>query len=280
VASRVAGVAVSLALASALCGVARADKVSYFMGRLESSAFKIRFQAAYVLGLLRDARAIPSLVKALRDPHYAVRAASAVALGKLGGPLASVALLSVSGEPEPWVRAEVARALGLLGDREAWTRLVRLLGDPDFGVRLEAVRALGRLGEKGAVLALARLVEERGEEDEISAEARRALRALKPVIDLEEMLFLLRAGGDRHQRARAAVVLGELGDLRALPVLIDTLLDADAHVRGFAAHALGAFGDQRALEALRQLVERERDERVRFLASVSMNRLRSRLGVP
>jgi HEAT repeat protein len=272
--------AAALALTLALSGAARADRVAHFMGRLESSSFKVRFQAAYILGILRDPRAIPNLIKALRDPHYAVRAASAVALGKLGGPLAAVSLVTAIADAEPWVRAEVVRALGILKERDAWTKIVASLEDIDLGVRVEAVRSLGRMGEKGAVLALAGIIEKGLDDDELADEARRSLRKLASAVDIEEMIFLLKAGSDRHQRARAAVVLGELRDERAMPVLIEMLLDKEPYVRGQCALALGALGDRNALEALKQLVAREADQAVRRMADLSVARLRRKLSVP
>jgi len=59
--------------------------------------------------------------------------------------------------------------------------------------------------------------------------------------------------GPAHQRAMAAEVLGELGDIRAVNILIEKLNDPEMLVRGSSAVALGKIGDRRAIPALRQL---------------------------
>jgi hypothetical protein len=60
-------------------------------------------------------------------------------------------------------------------------------------------------------------------------------------------------------RVQAALVLGKLGDPRAVQPLIKALADQNKTVRGIAASALGHLGDQAAAEPLRGLLRRESD---------------------
>ena len=58
---------------------------------------------------------------------------------------------------------------------------------------------------------------------------------------------------------QAALVLGKLGDARAVQPLIKALGDQNKTVRGIAAPALGQLGDAAAVDPLRDLLRRESD---------------------
>jgi hypothetical protein len=76
--------------------------------------------------------------------------------------------------------------------------------------------------------------------------------------------------GNYKVRVQAALVLGKLGDPRAVPPLIKALGDANKTVRGIAASALGQLGDASAVEPLRELLRRESDSFVRGQAEKAM----------
>jgi hypothetical protein len=60
-------------------------------------------------------------------------------------------------------------------------------------------------------------------------------------------------------RVQAALVLGKVGDPRAVQPLIKALGDSNKTVRGIAASALGQLGDSAALDPLRELLRRDSD---------------------
>lgn len=70
----------------------------------------------------------------------------------------------------------------------------------------------------------------------------------------------------------AAVVLGNLGDPRAVPALERALDDADPLVRSHAAWALGRIGGHRASQALSAALQRESDPVVRQELVMALNR--------
>jgi hypothetical protein len=74
-------------------------------------SFKVRVEAAIVLGRLRQSRSVPALVAALRDGHPAVRAAAAQALGRIGSLVARDALASAEQDGSPLVRRMARAAL-------------------------------------------------------------------------------------------------------------------------------------------------------------------------
>jgi HEAT repeat protein len=64
---------------------ARADRIDSLCHSLTSDpSWRVRLQAAVVLGKLRDRRSVPSLLRALGDENETVRGLSAQVLGELG----------------------------------------------------------------------------------------------------------------------------------------------------------------------------------------------------
>ena len=76
--------------------------------------------------------------------------------------------------------------------------------------------------------------------------------------------------GNYKVRVQAALVLGKLGDPRAVPPLIKALGDQNKTVRGIAASALGQLGDASAVEPLRDLLRHESDPFVRGQAEKAL----------
>jgi HEAT repeats len=82
---------------------------------IEDSNYKVRVQAAIVLGKLGDVTAVPSLTKALDDPNKTVRAIAASALGQLGDGKAVEPLRALlQRETEPFVKGQAEKALASL----------------------------------------------------------------------------------------------------------------------------------------------------------------------
>jgi HEAT repeat protein len=72
-------------LAAVIAAPARADKVDDLARTLASDpSYKVRVQAALVLGKLGNKRAVPHLIKALKDSHATVRTVSCGASAKEG----------------------------------------------------------------------------------------------------------------------------------------------------------------------------------------------------
>jgi hypothetical protein len=79
---------------------------------LGDPSFKVRTQAALLLGKLGDKAGVAPLIGALSDENKTVRAMAAQSLGKLGGESAAVALKNLLGrEPDGFVRGQAEKAL-------------------------------------------------------------------------------------------------------------------------------------------------------------------------
>jgi hypothetical protein len=78
-------------------------------------SYKVRVDAALVLGRLRQTRSVPALIGALKDPNPAVRATAARSLGVIGSPIARDAVAKSLVDPVPLVRRMARDAMQQLG---------------------------------------------------------------------------------------------------------------------------------------------------------------------
>ena len=133
--------AVSLLVALAMSPVSasarsapRIDDVEHSL--LYDPSYKVRVDAALILGRLRQERSVTPLITALRDPQPAVRASAVRALGFIPTPRSREAATSSLHDPAPVVRHMARYALRQLGPAmDDATPLP--LGEP--GIRRRAV---------------------------------------------------------------------------------------------------------------------------------------------
>src|SRR5438876_769303 len=103
-------VAVLLVLVAARAGADKIDDLTRAL--MQDPSYKVRVQAALVLGKLSDRRAVPALVQALHDENETVRGAAASSLGRLGDRGAAGALMASStSDASEFVRGQARKAL-------------------------------------------------------------------------------------------------------------------------------------------------------------------------
>jgi HEAT repeat protein len=89
------------------------------------------------------------------------------------------------------------------------------------------------------------------------------------------------AAGAPHERWQAIEILGERGDVRAVPTLLRALADPRGTVRPcLAAQSLGRLGDTRALDALIEAAGQDGNEDLRLCAVKSLGLLRATRAIP
>ena len=206
----------------------------------------VRRAAAAALGRLQDLRAVEPLATALlTDEAAEVRQESAKALRRLGDTEAVSALIqSLREDEEEDVRAESATALGVLGDERAIQPLLEALEeDPSALVREAAAKALGLLRSSSA---LSELDTARTEDE--SQDVRHAAAGALNRYTLNELTDALLTAVSADDRATAAKILGERGNRRAIPALIEGMNDHEEIVRDAAREALEQFGTLVPLE--------------------------------
>jgi len=181
----------------------------------------VRRVAAASLARLQARRAIPALIRAVRDPDKKVREWARVALGHIG--VAAIpSLVAAMRQPDLHVKGwleevgQIAWVLVEMG-QPAVPPLLRALEDSSAHLRAGAISALGQLKDS---------------------------RALIPVISC------LRSDRAATVRWQAAIALGKMGDAAATTSLIAALRDPNARVRECAARALWALKDRRSVSSL------------------------------
>ncbi len=91
---------------------AAADKIDDLARTLmQDPSYKVRVQAALVLGKLGDRRATPALIQALKDENESVRGVAATSLGKLGDRSAAAALRDATKDSSEFVRSQAQHVL-------------------------------------------------------------------------------------------------------------------------------------------------------------------------
>jgi hypothetical protein len=95
----------------------RADKLDDLTRALMTDpSYKVRVQAALILGKLLDKRAVPALIQALKDENESVRGVAATSLGRIGDRSAANALLSATNDSSEFVRTQAKRALDVFAN--------------------------------------------------------------------------------------------------------------------------------------------------------------------
>jgi HEAT repeat protein len=205
----------------------------------------------------------------LASPNWQVRSSALVSLERLGDRKALPVIVRALKDSDPRVRAEAARALGALADPAATDPLVAALSDTSAEVRINATTSLGRLKSSSAVPVLASLLNDR--DPRVSLASAEALARMRDAAATRILVKSL-ADSDGRVRARAAHVLARVSadtpiDGAAGP-LAQALTDSDAVVRYYAVEALTSLGASAVpylIEILRAPRQADRDRAARVL---------------
>lgn len=204
----------------------------------------LRARAADVLGLRKDRSAVPALLDALKGEFYTARARAAVALGRIGERTAIPALLNTLKDPESDVRIAACLGLGFFKDPSTFDELANLLlDDPKIEVRQAAAKALGNTRDPAAIPFLMEALRDSYwwyERESAGGELLSAIENMGAAV-VEPLIEALR---DREGAVRrfAAILLGRIGDPRAIEPLGMALYDLHHEVGKAAAEALAQFG--------------------------------------
>lgn len=225
--------------------LARIPSASPELLKLLATAHPIlRARAADVLGLRRDKSAVPALLDALAGEFYTVRARAAIALGKIGDKRAVEPLFRALKDPEDDVRIGACLGLGSFKDPSTFDEITEvLLDDPKIEVRQAAARALGNTRHPAAIPFLLEALRDPYWWYEREAAAGDLLTAIEKMGDaaVEPLIEALK---DKEGAVRkfAAILLGRMGDPRAIEPLGMALYDLHHDVGKASAEALVNFG--------------------------------------
>jgi HEAT repeat protein len=222
----------------------------------------------------RDRTAAPALMDALRGEFYTVRARAATALANIGDLEFIEVLLPALTDREAEVRIAAVLALGKYRESSTFDAMSNLLlDDPIIEVRQAAARALGNTKHPDAVFFLMQALRDGFWWYEREQAAIDLLKAIE-MIGVPAVDPLIEALGDREGTVRkfAALVLGKIGDVRAIEELGMTLYDLHHDVSLAAAEALAKFGAP-AVKVLGDAM-RHPEPAVRLHAVMGLGRIR------
>lgn len=259
------------------------ESVSALIRALEDESRQVRRQAALSLGQLKVAQARPLLLQALQDWHHDVREAAVQALGALSDPQDLPTLRALVADPDIRVRTAVLQVLAHAGD---WQCLMEACQDPFTDIRRTAIQMLGEIR---CTQALPLLLEKLQEDNEATVRAM-AVWSLAEMAVPEVLEPLLQALQDPAVEVRWAAVeaLAQLKNPQAVEPLLHILtVDSqtylvDMRLQQLAISALGELGDLRAVPCLIQSVLKPSwgDQEIRRLALQALVRLRAQQALP
>lgn len=214
---------------------------------------------------------IDLLITLLGDPDASIRLTAAESMGKIGDQKAEPYLLRALHDGDPMVREAAARSVGQLPEvgGEAGPELVALLRDPDVAVRRAAAQALGAVeGTPALASALGSLL------TSPDPTVRQAAGHALLLVGAREAFTALSKGttdADPTVRQWTVAALGESGDARAVPVLLERLRhDSMVSVRAEAAYRLRFVGDGSVAVELESIVQQDSSLDVKRWAEKSL----------
>lgn len=227
--------AVRLAALEGLTRAGAALEVEDLCALLRDPDLKIQAKAVDALVALNHPDTVRHLVELLQDESEYVRRAAVEVLNEIADSRAVKHLLAAVKDKDWWVRSRAADALGKVGGARVVEAVIRLIGDEDPYIRRSAIEVMNALIEAS---------NRRGEKAHVRRGFAPLLKSLQD--------------SDWWVRERAVDGLAELGDKRAVPVLIrllekESARAAAADTRGGGAGGEGQSAAQMVVVLLRAL---------------------------
>ena len=159
-------------------------------------------------------------------------------------------------DPSWYVRGKAALALGKLDEKNALVDLSNLLKDESWYVRICALEALAEKRDPAAGAAILPLLE--SSDSFIVARAAEALGEINYTLSTESLIKLT-GHDDENVKRSAAIALGTMKSKSAYEALLVILKDDSPGVRAAAAGGLGRMGDVRAEPLIRESLKEAGD---------------------
>ena len=276
-----------------------ADATEPIVQRLrKESDVDVRLSLVNLLGDLRSPAGFKVLIDLLEHESDLNVASSAVSsLGKYRDAAALPPLVTMlTGKSDLWLKFHIIEALGDIGDRAALPAILPLYSEK--ALHKPVLESIGKIADVGTVSFLLKII---ADEEKLNLTALRSLvriaEASKPrVVEQVERPFIqrkfreafprekieplidhLRSTPKREVKAFILKFLGWSADERALPILLEYLMEPDC--AEVAAQALIDFGAAAMQPILQTIAVTEEDEIVALLLRV-INALGAREAIP
>jgi len=247
---------------AAICALGRigdSASVPLILPLMEDGDVEVRRATAQALGVLAEAQAKPSLLRAFEsDGDISVRNFAALALARIGGPDVDKALLAGLSIRNPKaVQGFSALALGLTGRPEHAPRLRSILNqNQESSLMSAAAIALGLLRDSVSWPALRAIAGDRTRNPELRGYAILSLAMQGDPVTRGRLRVFARETGAIHVRRSATMAMGLYEDGAASRSLLASLFEeTDPWVRGAAISALSLKARSAALDPLLGILE-------------------------
>lgn len=202
--------------------------------------------------------AVQHLIPLLHHSSWRVRGQAADIIGDVGIRMPVEVLITRLNDTEPDVRAKVARALGKIRAIEAVELLIGRLKDPSWVVRLQSAKALGFIGVSDAVYPLLELLLDT--KWQVRSGAANSLRRMGGFV-IPRLLRMLLQTRDRYAREQ---IVEELQKTDILDKQVNRLASRNTKEREEASILLLAAGNNGGLGLLSKAVRYHTNPTVRI----------------
>lgn len=243
------------------------DALPLLISLLDHSSWRVRGQAADIIGEIAEASSVESLLPMLGDTEPDVRIKAVKALGKIKQPGIFQPLAGMIRDSSWIVRLQVAKALGSMGDIQVVPPLVELLSDIHWQVREAAVRAISSLDRMAnpALSKVLLLMRDRYAREQVIAE-------LKSTGILNAQFDML-CSADMKERETASLLLIAAGNSGAWNVISDTIrVHKNPSVRKRLIHIINLAVHDEKDGLLREVSVSDLDDGVRDAARSALKK--------
>lgn len=210
------------------------------------------------------------LLKAIHSEDLEMRRNASFALREIGDGRTVPALCEMLEEDkDDHVRMNTALTLGIIRDETALESLTKASRDPNPLVRSSVATALGAIGSEGSLEVLTDILEK----DENWRARRSAVMALMKIRNDQALSKIVKSLKDRDAavRSSAAICLGELGVVEAVPELSEYLAsEKDTSVKKDIIGALHSIGGEEVIETLCNVILNDSNPELRLNAIIAL----------
>lgn len=258
-----------------------ADEIDDFITDSRNEESRVRADYAELLGNYKDERAFNRLIELVQDKDGFVRWQAAESLVKLGDKRAVSTLKEVlkktKGEED--LREYIGEALYKLGDKSLIPFWIECLDEQNPWLTELFVRAMVEYDYRGKE-ASEILIKDLGHKNEkIKICAAYALAYTEEPKAYDSLLKLL-VDNSFEVKQMAILALGHIGNKDASPYLILALNDENNRIRIAAYHSLYRLGDPRSAFGIIDALSKEKDDRLRQYAVVTLGKIKAKDAVP
>lgn len=232
-----------------------------------STDSEVRMSAIFLLGIMKDQRALTPLLEVSLEEDFAEDVKRALVFIGRDKPGVILPLLETSSSYQKRFICEVA---GEIASPLFFNVFKELLKDDDGHVRALAIMGLSKIGDLKAVGLIKELLSDPYED--VQEDAVKALYSLRSGVDVNEFI---KAVNDKNSviRKNAVMVLGEIGVAGAVDTIGFALKDGDISVRQAVVKALSRIGKGDSVKYL-TLALTDEDSDIRASAALSLGNMK------